>query len=97
MDIYYETPSRCLRGTFIFHSWDFIATSNIRCKGFRVLGLVFSLRGELLEPRVSIIFRWFDFWVGLYLDRKDKILYIFPIPMIGIKIRLNKFNDKPSA
>lgn len=36
--------------------------------------------------KVKIIFKWFDFWVGLFYDIKKKCLYIFPVPMVGIKI-----------
>ena len=38
--------------------------------------------------RVKIIFRWYDFWIGLFYDRKQRRLYIFPFPMIGILIKL---------
>jgi hypothetical protein len=36
--------------------------------------------------RLSFFFKWFDFWVGLYWDRKARVLYICPLPMIGIRI-----------
>jgi len=34
--------------------------------------------------KVNIIFRWFDFWVGLFWDQNIRRLYFFPLPMIGI-------------
>ncbi len=37
-----------------------------------------------IEP----IFAWYDFWVGLFWDRQKRILYILPMPMIGIKVKL---------
>jgi len=36
--------------------------------------------------KINFSFLWFDFWVGVYLDRKEKILYICPLPMCVIKI-----------
>lgn len=33
-------------------------------------------------------FRWYDFWVGAYYDRTRKVLYICPLPMIGVAITL---------
>lgn len=32
--------------------------------------------------RFKAFFAWYDFWVGLYYDRKRKILYINPLPCI---------------
>lgn len=40
--------------------------------------------------RVRLMFAWYDIWVGVFVDNKRKILYIFPVPMFGIKIFLAK-------
>lgn len=36
--------------------------------------------------RVRPIFRWYDFWIGMYVDRPKKRVYVFPIPMFGFFI-----------
>lgn len=42
--------------------------------------------------RVKFLFAWYDLWVGIFWDSKKKLLYILPIPMIGIIINCN--NEK---
>lgn len=42
--------------------------------------------------KFSLLFAWYDLWVGAYWDRKSKKLYILPIPMCGIVI---EFKEKP--
>lgn len=36
--------------------------------------------------RVTPIVAWYDFWVGAYLDRSGKSLYVLPIPCIGFRL-----------
>jgi len=42
--------------------------------------------------KVKIIFKWFDFWVGLFIDTKKKTLYFFPVPMLGLEV---KYGESP--
>ncbi len=32
--------------------------------------------------KFKAFFAWYDFWIGLYYDKKRKILYINPLPMV---------------
>lgn len=36
---------------------------------------------------VKPLFRWFDFWVGAYYDRKTRTLYMCPLPTIGVALQ----------
>jgi len=35
---------------------------------------------------VHVIFAWYDLWVGVFIDRPKRRVYIFPLPCIGIVI-----------
>ena len=32
------------------------------------------------------MFVWYDLWVGFYWDRKNKSLYFFPLPTLGVRL-----------
>jgi hypothetical protein len=36
--------------------------------------------------KVTAFFRWYDLWVGAYWDRKQRVLYLLPVPMFGVAI-----------
>jgi len=36
--------------------------------------------------KVQLVLAWYDIWVGFYWDRKNKVLYVMPIPCIGFKV-----------
>lgn len=40
--------------------------------------------------KIEPIFRWFDIWVGLFIDTKKQTLYIFPVPMLGVKVAMKE-------
>lgn len=35
---------------------------------------------------VKPIFAWYDLWVGVFIDRAKRRVYIFPLPCIGVVI-----------
>lgn len=35
---------------------------------------------------IELIYRWFDIWIGIFIEPKSKTLYFFPIPLLGLKI-----------
>lgn len=40
--------------------------------------------------KVSLMFAWYDMWIGLFWDQKKQTLYLFPLPMIGMKIQITQ-------
>lgn len=36
------------------------------------------------------IFAWYDIWIGVFIDRPKRKIYIFPIPCFGLVISLAK-------
>lgn len=36
--------------------------------------------------RAQFFFAWYDWWIGAYWDRSNRLLHICPLPMIGVKI-----------
>lgn len=42
------------------------------------------------KRRVSLSFRWYDLWVGVYYDRRARVLHFCPLPTICLSIRLGR-------
>jgi hypothetical protein len=36
--------------------------------------------------KISLFFAWYDAWVGMFYDRKKKVLYVCPLPCCVLKI-----------
>lgn len=42
---------------------------------------------RIAPRRVTAFFRWFDLWIGAFVDTRKRIIYVCPLPMIGVAIR----------
>ncbi|HWU32817.1 MAG TPA: hypothetical protein VN108_08085 [Marmoricola sp.] len=38
--------------------------------------------------KISLLFAWYDLWVGVFVDRPKRRVYIFPVPCLGIVVTL---------
>lgn len=47
--------------------------------------------------RIRPIFAWYDFWIGIYWDRRLRRLYVFPVPCFGffIQFQLKRWIARP--
>lgn len=41
----------------------------------------------ILQMKISLHWKWFDLWVGVYVDRPNRTIYVCPLPTVVIKIR----------
>jgi hypothetical protein len=44
----------------------------------------------------KFMFAWYDFWVGLFYDRQKSRLYVFPLPMLGVWLQIDKMIKEES-
>jgi hypothetical protein len=43
--------------------------------------------------RVEPIFAWYDLWVGVFIDRPKRRVYVFPVPCFGLVIQFGGHVD----
>jgi hypothetical protein len=36
--------------------------------------------------RITIKFAWYDLWIGAYIDRPNRTLYLCPLPTLLIRV-----------
>lgn len=40
--------------------------------------------------KFEFLFAWYDLWIGIFYDKKKNWLYILPLPMLGVIIKIPK-------
>ena len=40
--------------------------------------------------KIKLFFAWYDIWIGVYVDRKNKTVYICPLPCVVLSIKFVK-------
>ena len=43
---------------------------------------------KVFFQNVKIKFKWFDIWIGIFIDTKNRKIYICPLPMVVIVINI---------
>lgn len=47
----------------------------------------YNLEREKKRKRLAFNFIWYDIWIGIYINRKKRTVYIAPFPMLIISVR----------
>jgi len=74
-----------------------IATNGIRFEqdSYVLIVLIWALvtlmgYGMKYMFKIRMVFAWYDFWIGFFYDRRERKLYFFPVPCIGISFERAK-------
>lgn len=44
--------------------------------------------------KISFFFAWYDFWIGLFYDRNNRVLYFCPLPCLVVKIERSQRDER---
>jgi hypothetical protein len=39
---------------------------------------------------IKPFFRWYDLWIGAYIDTAAGVVYICPLPMVGVRVQYRR-------
>jgi hypothetical protein len=45
------------------------------------------IKDKRFQFKARLIFRWYDFYIGIFYHRDEHILYVFILPMVGIRVQ----------
>jgi hypothetical protein len=45
--------------------------------------------------RITPLFAWYDIWIGVFIDRAKRKVYVFPVPCFGLVIELPTKDNTP--
>lgn len=45
---------------------------------------------------IKLIFAWYDLWIGVFIDKSKKLIYVFPIPMLGLRFKYGYLKYEPT-
>jgi hypothetical protein len=46
--------------------------------------------------KIKVFFAWYDLWIGAYWDRKERVLYVCPLPTIAIAVKFTEKRQQPT-
>ena len=41
-----------------------------------------------MPMKIKPVVAWYDLWIGVFVDRKKRRVYVFPIPCVGVMIEM---------
>jgi len=44
---------------------------------------------------VKFLFAWYDIWIGVFIDKNKKLIYFFPVPMLGLRFKYGYMKYEP--
>ena len=48
------------------------------------------MREYRLSHRLTLIVAWYDLWIGVFVDRPKRRVYVFPLPCVGVRVQIGR-------